>query len=182
MRPSILRDLQRLYDMHDSFKKRLEAISPQSAEPNTLGATNGKPRIIQKIQSRPLLRRNLRRLVNGKARKDWADPSEALLVAMEIDRLVRKVCCVSECFANFGTKTAGFALYESFIRTFDVLAEDLTILRQSRPADGFWAEGIEALSKSVDSTQRRKENGKKSLTVDDLMAKVGLFLLLKSLL
>jgi hypothetical protein len=73
------------------------------------------------------------------------------------------------------TKTAGFDLYESFIRTFDVLAEDLTILRQSRPADGFWAEGIEALSKSVDSTQRRKENGKKSLTVDDLMAKVGRF-------
>ncbi|CRG90872.1 Rac guanine nucleotide exchange factor JJ [Talaromyces islandicus] len=154
MRPAIIRDLQRLFDMHDSFKRKLETVSPQSVEVTPLGAINGKPRIIQKIQSRPLLARNLRRVVGEKSRKDWADPSEALLVAMEIDRL-----------------TSGFGLYESFVRTFDILAEDLTILRQSRPADGFWAEGIEALSKSVDSTQRRKENGKKSLTVDDLMAK-----------
>jgi len=87
MRPAILRDLQRLYDMHDSFKKRVEAVSPQSAEATKIAA-NGKARLIQKIQSQPLLKRNLRRLVDGKLLKDWADPSEALLVAMEIDRLV----------------------------------------------------------------------------------------------
>lgn len=89
MRPAILRDLQRLFDMHNSFKRRLETVSPQSSEATTLSAASGKTRIIQKIRSRPLLRRNLRRHVDGRLRKDWADPSEALLVAMEIDGLVR---------------------------------------------------------------------------------------------
>lgn len=53
-----------------------------------------------------------------------------------------------------------------------MLSEDLTILRQNHPADGFWTEGIEALQKSVHSTQKKKENHKKAMTLDDLIAKV----------
>ncbi|OKL60858.1 hypothetical protein UA08_03305 [Talaromyces atroroseus] len=68
-------------------------------------------------------------------------------------------------------KTTRFDLYEAFIRSFDVLAEDITILRKNHPADGFWTEGIEALQKSMHSSQRRKENHKKSMTMDDLIAK-----------
>ncbi|KAH8703150.1 putative Rho guanyl nucleotide exchange factor [Talaromyces proteolyticus] len=154
MRPTVLRDLRRLYDMHDAFKKRLEIVSPLSTEAYRVNLVQKRTGIVQKIHNRPVLKRNIRRLVDGQLRKDTADPAEALMVAMEIDDL-----------------TAGFGLYESFIDNFDVLVEDLSILRQTRPADGFWAEGVEALSKSVDSTQRRKENGKNSLTVDDLIAK-----------
>ncbi|KAF3389692.1 hypothetical protein DPV78_011493 [Talaromyces pinophilus] len=151
MRPAILRDLQRLYDMHDTFKKQLESVSPQSVELWIDDMPLRKSTILQKFQNQSLL---TRRRVNSQIGKEGADPSEALLVAKEIDRL-----------------TAKFHLYEAFIRSYDVLSEDLTLLRQSHPADGFWTEGIEALQKSVHSTQKKKENHKKAMTLDDLIAK-----------
>ncbi|QGA14861.1 hypothetical protein EYB26_002517 [Talaromyces marneffei] len=151
MRPAILRDLQRLYDTHDAFKKQLESVSPQSADPWSDGIPFRKSTILQNFQNQSLL---TRRRVNARIRNEGADPSEALLVAKEVDKL-----------------TARFHLYEAFIRSFDVLSEDLTLLRQRHPADGFWTEGIEAFQKSVHSTQKKKDNHKKAMTLDDLIAK-----------
>jgi hypothetical protein len=85
MRPAILRDLQRLYDMHDTFKKQLESVSPQSVELWIDGMPLRKSTILQKFQNQSLL---TRRRVNSQIGKEGADPSEALLVAKEIDKLV----------------------------------------------------------------------------------------------
>lgn len=89
MRPAILRDLQQLYDMHEAFKTQLECISPQSAENHLDDVSRRKSTIIQKFQHQPLLKRNFRRQVHVQLGKESADPNEALLVAREIDRLVR---------------------------------------------------------------------------------------------
>ncbi|EED21083.1 Rho guanyl nucleotide exchange factor, putative [Talaromyces stipitatus ATCC 10500] len=153
MRPAILRDLQRLYDMHDAFRKQLQSVSPRSAETWLDGTPIRKSTILQKFQNQSLTR-NIRRRANSQMGKEGADPSEALLVAKEVDKLTTK-----------------FHLYEAFIRSYDVLSEDLTLLRQNHPAAGFWTEGIEALQKSVHSTQKRKENYRKAMTLDDLIAK-----------
>lgn len=85
MRPAILRDLQQLYDMHDAFKKQLESVSPQSAEAWLNGSPLRKSTILQKFQNQSLL---ARRRINSRIGKEGADPSEALLVAKEIDKLV----------------------------------------------------------------------------------------------
>lgn len=85
MRPAILRDLQRLYDLHDAFKKQLEAVSPQSAEAWLDGSPLRKSTILQKFQNQSLL---ARRRINSRIGKKGADPPEALLVAKEIDKLV----------------------------------------------------------------------------------------------
>jgi hypothetical protein len=171
MRPAILRDLERLYELHDAFKLQLERVSPQSTEALADGISNRKPAIIRKFQNQSLLTRSIKRRFDARIGKEGADPSEALMVAREIDKLVR---CVYDEDITYLTrvKTSRFDLYEAFIRSFDVLAEDITILRQNHPADGFWTEGIEALQKSMHSSQRRKENHKKSMTMDDLIAKV----------
>lgn len=88
MRPAILRDVERLYGMHDAFKSQLESISPQSAETWTDGIPIRKPAIIRKIQNQSLLARSMKRRIEAEIRKEWADPSEALMVAKEIDKLV----------------------------------------------------------------------------------------------
>lgn len=85
MRPAILRDLQRLYDMHNAFKKQLESVSPRSAEAWLDGIPLRKSTILQKFQNQSLL---TRRRANSQTEKEGADPSEALLVAKEIDKLV----------------------------------------------------------------------------------------------
>lgn len=92
MRPAILRDLQRLYDMHDAFKKQLESVSPQSAEAWIDGIPLRKSTILQKFQNQSLL---TRRRVNSQIVKEGADPSEALLVAKEIDKLVIVIVLIS---------------------------------------------------------------------------------------
>lgn len=171
MRPAILRDLQRLYETHDAFKKQLESVSPLSVETWLDGTPNRKSTILQKFQNQSRLTRNIRRRVNAQVSKEGADPSEALLVAKEVDKLVS--CHILKRLTHLTRKTTKFHLYEAFIRSYDVLSEDLTLLRQSHPTDGFWTEGIEALQKSVHSTQKRKENHKKAMTLDDLIAKVS---------
>jgi hypothetical protein len=49
----------------------------------------------------------------------------------------------------------------------------MDIVRRRIPASGFWTNGIEALSASVESDSIRKvEENSKSMTLDDLLAKV----------
>lgn len=97
MRPAILRDLQRLYDLHDAFKKQLEAVSPQSAEAWLDGSPLRKSTILQKFQNQSLL---ARRRINSRIGKKGADPSEALLVAKEIDKLVIAIFFMFFCLSD----------------------------------------------------------------------------------
>lgn len=95
MRPAILRDLQQLYDMHDAFKKQLESVSPQSIEAWLDGTPLRKSTILQKFQNQSLL---TRRRVSFRMGREGADPSEALLIAKEIDKLVFEIFLMSFTF------------------------------------------------------------------------------------
>lgn len=90
MRPAILRDLERLYDTHESFKAQLEKASPQSTEDWLNANPNRRYTIIKKFQHQSLLTRTLKRRMDSQVGKEGADPGEALMVAREIDKLVRK--------------------------------------------------------------------------------------------
>lgn len=69
-------------------------------------------------------------------------------------------------------QSEGFGAYEDFCSKYDLLYEDMDLLRKSVPAGGFWFHGIEALAKSVESTDSRKQGNKKSMTIEDLLIKV----------
>lgn len=92
-RPAILRDLEAIYSMHESFQRRLHIVSPLSTEPPIMNLPPVEmPRLRMKFQTcqGPSLRtRNLKALIDSRLRRTAADPSEALRVAKEIENLVR---------------------------------------------------------------------------------------------
>lgn len=104
MRPAILHDLQRLYDTHDVFKKQLKSVSPQSAEARLDGIPLRRSTILKKFQNQSLL---TRRQVNAHIGKEGADPSEALLVAKEVDKLVT-VTFLNEVYSSDSDRLPSF--------------------------------------------------------------------------
>lgn len=66
--------------------------------------------------------------------------------------------------------------YEDYGNNHDLLARDMDIIRRKIPAGGFWTTGIEALYASVESDSIRKAEKNKSMTLDDLLAKVWITL------
>ncbi|KAL1962172.1 hypothetical protein VTN77DRAFT_518 [Rasamsonia byssochlamydoides] len=161
-RPAIYKDLQRLLQMHENFKERLQLVSPLSvesppAEISTLHGLQEKLRDLprfKKPQSQSLRTRNLKATIDSRLKRATAEPSEALKVAKELEKL-----------------SEGFGVYEDFCSKYDLLYEDMDLLRKSVPAGGFWFHGIEALAKSVESTDTRKQDNKKSMTIEDLLIK-----------
>lgn len=94
-RPAILRDLEAIYSLHESFRRRLRVVSPLSTEPPIMTLSPVEmPRLRIKFQAShgtSLRTRNLKALIDSRLRRTAADPSEALRVAKEIESLVRFV-------------------------------------------------------------------------------------------
>lgn len=65
-----------------------------------------------------------------------------------------------------------FPAYEEFCSNYELLTEDVAILRRSVPNWAVFEQGIEALSKSVLSTESRKQDNNRSMLMNDLMIKV----------
>lgn len=76
--------------------------------------------------------------------------------------------------AEFDVKSASFSAYEEFCSNYELLAQDVVILRGSIPNWSYADQGIEALSKSVASMESRKHEENRSMNLSDLMIKVGL--------
>lgn len=69
-------------------------------------------------------------------------------------------------------KSASFSAYEEFCSNYDLLSQDVAILRRSIPNWSVYDQGIEALSKSVASVNSRRNEENKSMSMGDLMIKV----------
>ncbi|KKA19997.1 Rho guanyl nucleotide exchange factor [Rasamsonia emersonii CBS 393.64] len=153
---------KRLLQMHENFKERLQLVTPLSvesppAEISTLHGLQEKLRDLPRFKKSPsqsLRTRNLKATIDSRLKRATAEPSEALKVAQELEKL-----------------SEGFGAYEDFCSKYDLLYEDMDLLRKSVPAGGFWFHGIEALAKSVESTDSRKQGNKKSMTIEDLLIK-----------
>lgn len=71
-----------------------------------------------------------------------------------------------------------FSAYEEFCSNYELLTQDMAIIRRSVPNWAVFDQGIEALSKSVASTESRKHDDNRSMTMNDLMIKVYNFMAL----
>jgi hypothetical protein len=72
-----------------------------------------------------------------------------------------------------------FLAYEEFCSNYELLTQDVALLRRSVPNWIVFEQGIEALSKSVVSTESRKNDDNRSMLMNDLMIKVCNFFTLK---
>lgn len=73
-------------------------------------------------------------------------------------------------------QSISFTAYEEFCSNYELLTQDVALLRRSVHNWGVLDQGIEALSKSVVSMENRKSEEHKSMTLNDLLIKVGLLL------
>lgn len=98
-----------------------------------------------------------------------ADPYEALEVARAIDMLVGHTAIKEHILT---VQSISFTAYEEFCNNYELLTQDVALLRQSVQNWGLLDQGIEALSKSVGSVESRKPEENKSMTLNDLLIKV----------
>lgn len=69
-------------------------------------------------------------------------------------------------------QSVSFTAYEEFCNNYELLTQDVALLRRSVPNWGVLDQGIEALSKSAGSVESRKSDENKSMTLNDLLIKV----------
>ncbi|OXV09890.1 hypothetical protein Egran_02346 [Elaphomyces granulatus] len=163
-RPAIYHDIQKLREIHERFLSQLRVVTPMSqdtsaAELSSLHGLQERWSSIdlnrfKKSRNRSLRTRNLMATIDSRIKKATADPSEAVQVARELSKL-----------------SEDFVVYENYCSKYDLLYEDMDILRKTLSASAFFDQGIEALAKSVASTTSRRLEDRKSMTLKDLLIK-----------
>ncbi|KAJ5087013.1 hypothetical protein NUU61_008320 [Penicillium alfredii] len=166
-RPEIYRNIQRILAIHERFLSQLQATSPLStSNASESGLSDLASRGLYKrlgtidlpgfkgLQNRSLRTSNFKASVNQRLKALSAEPFECLEVAREIDKL-----------------SISFSLYEEFCSNYEILTQDMVLLRRSIPNWEVFDQGIEALSKSVASMDSRKQEENRSMSLNDLLIK-----------
>ncbi|KAJ5082976.1 hypothetical protein N7532_012019 [Penicillium argentinense] len=165
-RPQIYLNIQRIREIHEQFLTQLQEISPLSSGPIPEGASDFLSRGFSKrlgtidlpgikgLQNRSIRTKRFKATLDQRLKSLTAEPLECLEVVREIDKL-----------------SISFSAYEEFCRNYELLTQDVAILRRSVPNWTEFDQGIEALSKSVASTQSRKYDDNRSMSMNDLMIK-----------
>ncbi|KAJ5087359.1 hypothetical protein N7456_010975 [Penicillium angulare] len=165
-RTLIQHNIQQIYKIHEQFLNRLREITPSSFSQTPEEALELANRGLSKrlgnidlpglkgLQNRSLRTRSFKAGMKQRRRSLIAEPSEAYEVACEL-----------------GNLSTSFSAYAEFCGNYELLSQDIAILRRSIPNWSVYDQGIEALSKSVASTDSRRYDDNKSMTMNDLMIK-----------
>ncbi|KAJ5544537.1 hypothetical protein N7535_007064 [Penicillium sp. DV-2018c] len=166
-RREIYENIQEILGIHERFLARLQAASPMSSsQAQQSGAFDLTPWGITKrisaldlgslrgLQRRSMRTRTLKASINKRLQALTAEPKEALAVAHELEEV-----------------SFSFSAYEQFCSNYELLTQDVALLRRSVANWTIYDQGIEALSKSVASTARRRQEDHKSMTLNDLLIK-----------
>ncbi|KAK4927462.1 hypothetical protein LTR66_016285 [Elasticomyces elasticus] len=106
------------------------------------------------FQQRSLRSRTMKASINQRLKTLTADPTEALDVARNIEELSRS-----------------FSAYEEYCANYELFSHDVALLRRKPAEWTIYDRGIEAMAKSVASTERRRHDDSKSMTLNDLLIK-----------
>ncbi|GIJ92282.1 hypothetical protein Asppvi_011259 [Aspergillus pseudoviridinutans] len=165
VRPRIYRNVQQIRELHQTFLARARAVSPKSvsaaSEVDKLfpqGVAKGLRAIdlkhLNNLQSRSLRKRSLKTSIIAHLNSLAAQGSEAYDIAHEIAELSKS-----------------FKLYEDFCSNFELLLQDVSLLRGSIPNWETFEGGIESLSKSVTSLENKLLTDNRSMSLGDLVVK-----------
>ncbi|KAJ5597321.1 hypothetical protein N7537_007405 [Penicillium hordei] len=166
-RREIYDNIQMILGIHERFLTQLHTASPMSVpQAQQAGASELTSRGITKrigtidlgslkgLQQRSLRTRSLKASVNRRLMALTAEPTEGLEVAREL-----------------GTLSLSIPVYDQFCSNYELLTQDVALLRRSIANWTIYDQGIEALSKSVASTERRRQEDNKSMTLNDMLIK-----------
>ncbi|KAJ9485938.1 hypothetical protein VN97_g7413 [Penicillium thymicola] len=166
-RREIYDNIQEILGIHERFLTQLQTASPMSApQAQQAGVSELTSRGITKrigtidlgslkgLQHRSLRTRSLKSSVNRRLMALTAEPTEGLEVARELEKLSHSM-----------------PVYDQFCSNYELLTQDVALLRQSIANWTIYDQGIEALSKSVASTERRRQEDNKSMTLNDMLIK-----------
>ncbi|KAF7525696.1 hypothetical protein PCG10_004687 [Penicillium crustosum] len=166
-RREIYDNIQEILGIHERFLTQLQTASPMSApraqqagvsELTSRGITKRIGTIdlgsLKGLQQRSLRTRSLKASVNRRLMALTAEPTEGLEVARELGKL-----------------SLSIPVYDQFCSNYELLTQDVALLRRSISNWTIYDQGIEALSKSVASTERRRQEDKKSMTLNDMLIK-----------
>ncbi|KAG0160888.1 hypothetical protein PDIDSM_8420 [Penicillium digitatum] len=166
-RREIYDNIQEILGIHEFFLTQLQTASPmsvpqaQQAGVSELTARGITKRIgsidlgsLKNLQQRSLRTRSLKASVNRRLMALTAEPTEGLEVARELGKLA-----------------ISFPAYDKFCSNYELLTQDVALLRRSIANWTIYDQGIEALSKSVASTERRRQEDNKSMTLNDMLIK-----------
>ncbi|KAH2515928.1 hypothetical protein KXW68_005922 [Aspergillus fumigatus] len=165
VRPRIYRNVQRIQELHQTFLARARAVSPMSvsaaSEVDKLfpqGVAKGLKAIdlkrLNNLQSRSLRKQSLKTSIIARLNSLAAQGSEAYDMAYAIAELSKS-----------------FKLYEDFCCNFELLLQDVSLLRGSIPNWEAFEGGIESLSKSVTSLENKLLTDNRSMSLSDLVVK-----------
>ncbi|KAH1849937.1 hypothetical protein KXX43_002846 [Aspergillus fumigatus] len=165
VRPRIYRNVQRIRELHQTFLARARAVSPMSvsaaSEVDKLfpqGVAKGLKAIdlkrLNNLQSRSLRKQSLKTSIIARLNSLAAQGSEAYDMAYAIAELSKS-----------------FKLYEDFCCNFELLLQDVSLLRGSIPNWEAFEGGIESLSKSVTSLENKLLTDNRSMSLSDLVVK-----------
>lgn len=115
--------------------------------------------------------RKFRAMINYRLRILTAEADEALEVALELQKLVRTTTRYPG-DTNEIQQSMSFKNYQDYCHNYQLLAEDVDLLRRSVPNWPVFNQGIEALSKSIVSLDGRSWKENKALSLNDLLIKV----------
>ncbi|KAL6235894.1 hypothetical protein BDW75DRAFT_250546 [Aspergillus navahoensis] len=160
-RPEIYHNVQRIRESHESFLKRTRSLIPTSNIPRmqlermmNYGAQKRPDLSIKALQHRSLRAQSLKASIDRRLKQLASEANEALVVAREI-----------------GYLSKSFIYYKEFCERYDLLVEDIAVLRNSVPNWQAYEQGIEALTKSAASMETRSLYDNKSLCLNDILIK-----------
>ncbi|KAF7155124.1 hypothetical protein CNMCM5623_006551 [Aspergillus felis] len=157
--------IDQIRELHQTFLARARAVSPKSvsaaSEVDKLfpqGVAKGLRAIdlkrLNNLQSRSLRKQSLKTSIIAHLNSLAAQGSEAYDIAHEIAELSKS-----------------FKLYEDFCSNFELLLQDVNLLRGSIPNWETFEGGIESLSKSVTSLENKLLTDNRSMSLGDLVVK-----------
>ncbi|KAL4733627.1 hypothetical protein BDV11DRAFT_175517 [Aspergillus similis] len=160
-RPEIYHNVQRIRESHESFLKRTRSLIPTSNIPRmqlermmNYGAQKRPDLSIKAFQHRSLRTQSMKAYVDRRLKQLASEANEAFVVAREI-----------------GYLSKSFIYYKEFCERYDLLVEDIAVLRNSVPNWQAYEQGIEALTKSAASMETRSLYDNKSLCLNDILIK-----------
>ena len=182
-RPEIYHNVQSIQAIHERFLTQLQATSPTSAVTvDDPGVPDVLSRGLHKrlgaidlpgFKNRSLRTRNFKVSLKQRLKALSAEPFEALEVARDIEKLVGSRLSVNQLrMTDHEAQSTSFAAYEEFCRNYELLTQDVALLRRSIPNWAVFDQGIEALSKSATSMESRKQEENQSMSLNDLLIKV----------
>ncbi|KAJ5884724.1 hypothetical protein N7495_009234 [Penicillium taxi] len=162
IRAQIQRNIARICVIHEEFLARLHEVTPDSASkiatdmPGTLSRlAAGDIPGLKNLSTRSVQNHNFKVSIKERLRVLRAEAVECFKVAREIEGL-----------------STLFSEYAEFCTNYDLLAEDVAMVRRSVSDWAIYDKGIEALSKSVASIESRKNEENKAMSLNDLMIKM----------